>query len=168
MCRVIVVDAGRSWSTNLGCDAYILIIALDIVIIIWSSISCPTVIFFTHRMLFSREKPLVKSMAPGSILYHICFPIYYLPLLFSDLLFQKPKNTLLQFFVIYFILRFREIYLSNLLQIYLSFTREGLTTPLTRRVASICSLCAGTVYIVLRGSPTSSITLVSDTSPTYL
>ena len=31
----------------------------------------------------------------------------------------------------------------------------------TRRVASICSLCAGTVYIVLCGSPTSSITLVS-------
>ena len=41
------------------------------------------------------------------------------------------------------------------------FTREGLTTPLLRRVASICSLCAGAVYVVLRGSPTGSITLVS-------
>ena len=40
-------------------------------------------------------------------------------------------------------------------------TRKGLTTPLTRRVASICYLCAGTVYIVLRGSPTGLITLVS-------
>ena len=52
------------------------------------------------------------------------------------------------------------IYLIYYNFIYL-FTREGLTTPLTRRVASICSLCEGTIYIVLRGSPTSSITLVS-------
>jgi hypothetical protein len=33
------------------------------------------------------------------------------------------------------------------------FTVEGLTTPLTRRVASICSLCVGTVYIALLGYP---------------
>ena len=84
-----------------------------------------------------------------------------MPLLFSDLLIQKPKNTLLPFFVIYFISRSREIYLSNLLQIYLSFTWEGLTTALTRRVASIHSLCAGIVYIVLRGYPTGLRTLVS-------
>ena len=36
----------------------------------------------------------------------------------------------MQFFVIYFILGFREIYLSNLLETNLSFTREGLTTLL--------------------------------------
>ena len=41
------------------------------------------------------------------------------------------------------------------------FTREGLTTPLLRRVASICSLCVGAVYVVLRGSPTGSIILIS-------
>src|SRR6266516_2027832 len=41
------------------------------------------------------------------------------------------------------------------------FTREGFTTPLLRRVASICSLCAGAVYVVLPGSPIGSITLVS-------
>ena len=40
-------------------------------------------------------------------------------------------------------------------------TRNGLTTPLTRRVASICYLCAGVVYVVLLGSPTGLITLVS-------
>ena len=44
------------------------------------------------------------------------------------------------------------------------FTREGLTTPLLRRVASICSLCAGAVYMVLRGSPTGLIILVSSLS----
>ena len=41
------------------------------------------------------------------------------------------------------------------------FTREGLTTRLLRRVVSICSYCAGAVYVVLRGSPTGLITLVS-------
>ena len=76
-----------------------MIIALDIVIIICSSINCPTVICLP-RMLFSREKPLVKYMV-------------------------------------------------------------GLTTPLMRWVASICYLCAGVVYIVLLGSPTGLITLVS-------
>ena len=40
-------------------------------------------------------------------------------------------------------------------------TRKGLTAPLTRRVASICYLCAGAVHVVLRGSPTGSIILVS-------
>ena len=44
MCEVIVVDAGRSQSTYLERGAYILIIAFDIVIIIQSSINCPTVI----------------------------------------------------------------------------------------------------------------------------
>ena len=100
-------------------------------------------------------------MAPGlffiifafqSIICHFYFQIYYS---------KNPKNTLLQFFVIYFISRFIEIYLSHLLQTNLSFTREGLRTPLTRQVASICSLCAGIIYIVLLGSPTGSITLVS-------
>ena len=52
------------------------------------------------------------------------------------------------------------IYLSNLLQPFPRHapisgivTRKGLTTPLTRRVARICYLCAGAVYIVLLGSP---------------
>ena len=60
------------------------------------------------------------------------------------------------------------IYLSNLLQLYPvnlaisgTVTRKGLTTPLTRRVASICYLCAGAVHVVLSGSPTGSITLVT-------
>ena len=40
-------------------------------------------------------------------------------------------------------------------------TRKGLTTPLIQRVASICYLCACDVYVVLLGSPTGLITLVS-------
>src|SRR3990170_369082 len=68
-------------------------------------------------------------MTPGSILYHICFEIYFYSLLFSDLLFQKQKNTLLHFFITYFILGFTESYLSNLPQIYLSFYRGGIDNP---------------------------------------
>ena len=49
----------------------------------------------------------------------------------------------------------------NLLQFSRIVTRKGLTTPLTRRVARCCYLCAGVVYVVLLGSPTGSITLVS-------
>ena len=71
---------------------------------------------FTHRMLFSREKPLVKSMAPGSIFYHIVFRLH----------FQKPKNTLLHFFFTCFILCSCQIYLSNLIQFNLSFYRGGI------------------------------------------
>ena len=110
---------------------------------------------------FSREKPLVKPTAPGSLLYYICLCGLFPLLLFLDLLNQKYKNTLLQF--IYF-----AIYLSYLSQLYHVFspirgivTRKGLTTPLTRRVARICYLCAGAVYVVLLGSPTGLITLVS-------
>ena len=81
-------------------------------------------------------------------------------LLFSDLLNQKYKNTLLHF-ILYGV---RSI---NLLQpspvqapISGAVTRKGLTTPLTRRVASGCYLCAGVVYIVFLGYPTGSISLV--------
>ena len=60
------------------------------------------------------------------------------------------------------------IYLSYLSQLYHVFSpirgiviRKGLTTPLIRRVASICYLCAGAIYVVLLGSTTGLLTLVS-------
>ena len=161
---VIVVDAGRSRSTNLGRDAYILIIALDIVIIIRSSINCPTVICLPIVCYFSREKPLVKSTTPRSILHHICFPIYYLPVLFSDLLFQKPKIPCCTFFYFFYFAFIWDLFIQSII-IFLPSTWqflpplpvEGLTTPPNRWVGSICYLCVGTVYIVLLGSPTGLI-----------
>ena len=167
MCGVIVVDAGRSRSTNLGRDAYILIISLDIVITIRFSIKCPTLICLPTMCYFLREATS-EIYAPGSILYHFCFTIYYLPLryIFIRFYFQiyyskNPKipccNLLL------FILS--RVPARSIYPIYYNFTyvftREGLTTPLLRRVASICSLCVGVVYVVLHGSPTGSMTLVS-------
>ena len=78
--------------------------------------------------------------------------------LFSDLLNQKYLAA------IYFIWRSIYQYLqpfSRHTPISGTVPQKGLTTPLLRRVASICYLCAGDVHVVLRGSPTGSITLVS-------
>ena len=122
--------------------------------IILSSINCPTVICLPTVCYFSREKPLVKPTAPRSSSSYISlrstFPLHF----YSDLLYQKYKNTFLHFILF-------AIYYFNLLQISGIITRKGLTTPLTRRVARCCYLCAGAVCVVLVGSPNGSITLVS-------
>ena len=99
----------------------------------------------------------MKSTAPGSLYIIFAFAIYFPLHLFSDLLNQKYKNTLLQF--ILFRVRSINIYnfISRQLAISGTVTRKGLTTPLTRRVARCCYLCAGAIYVVLRGSPTGSI-----------
>ena len=55
--------------------------------------------------------------------------MYFYLLLFSDLLIQEYKNTLLQFIIIYFISHSCEIYLSNLLQFYLSFYPWEIDNP---------------------------------------
>ena len=82
-------------------------------------------------------------------------------MLFSVVLNEKYKNTLLHFILF-------ALHLSYLLKLYHvsmpisgAVTQKGLITPLTRRVASICYLCAGAIYVVLLGSPTGSITLLS-------
>ena len=116
---------------------------------------CPTVICLPTVCYFSREKPLVKSTAPGSLLYYICLCDLFLFSFIFRSINPKIQKYLAAILSIYFISRSHEIYLSNLLQFYLSLT------PLLRRVASICSLCAGAVYVVLRGSPIGLITLIS-------
>ena len=114
---------------------------------------------FTHHLLFFSREPTSETYGPR------VFFLIYLPLrstfllhLFSDLLNQKYLSA------IYFIWRsiYQYLLLSHVrLPIFGAVTRKGLTTPLTRRVASGCHLCAGVVYVVLLGSPTGSITLVS-------
>ena len=62
---------------------------LDIVMIIWSSINCPTVICSPTVCYFSREKPLVKPTAPGTSFSYICLAIYFfLAFIFRSI---KPK-----------------------------------------------------------------------------
>ena len=67
MCGVIVVDAGRSRSTILRRDAYIHDHCLGYRHDYLLFYQLPNSNLSTHRMLFSREKPLMKTMAPGSI-----------------------------------------------------------------------------------------------------
>ena len=144
MCGVIVVDAGRSRFTNLGHDAYILIIA-------WichdylKFYQLPNSNLFTHRVVFSREKLLVKSTAPGSIFYHIAFKSIF-HRIFSRSIIPKTQKYFAALFICIFYFASFEIYLFNLSQ-FLSrqlgnfwrrYPKERLTTPLTRRVASIC------------------------------
>ena len=91
----------------------------------------------------------MKPTAPGSLLIIFAFAVYFPLLLFSDLLNQKYKNTLLHFILF-------AIYLSYLSQLYHVFspicgtiTRKGLTTPLTRRVVSILLfVCRGCLCCV--------------------
>ena len=128
---------------------------------IWISINCPTIICLPTVCYFSREKPLVKPMAPGSLSLIIC-----LCDLFSfAFIFRSTKPKIQKYLsTIYFIWHsiYQYLQLSHVrLPISGAVARKGLTTPLIRPVASICYLCAGAVYIVLLGSPTGSITLVS-------
>ena len=125
--------------------------------IIWSSINCAIVICLPTVFYFSREKPLVKSTAPGSLSHFICLcDLFSFAFIFRSIKPKIPKY-LAAFYSYLFYLAFDLSIYYNF--IYL-FTREGLTTPLTRWVASICSLCVGAAYMVLHGSPTGSITLV--------
>ena len=129
--------------------------------IIWSSINCPTVICSPTVCYFSREKPLVKPTAPGTLLYYICLcDLFSFAFIFRSI---KPKiqKYLAALYSICDLLFQSITILSRQLAISGTVTRKGLTTPLTRQVASSCYLCAGVVYVVLLGSPTGWITLVS-------
>ena len=63
---VIVVDAESFQSTCLGHDAYKHDHCLGYRHDYLLFYQLPTSNLFTHRMLFSTEKPLVKTMGPGS------------------------------------------------------------------------------------------------------
>ena len=127
----------------------------------------PTSNFFPTVCYFSREKPLVKPTAPGSLSHIICLcDLFSFAFIFRSI---KPKiqKYLAAIYSYLFYLAFDLSIYYNLshvcLPIFGAATRKGLITPFTRRVASSCYLCAGAVYVVLRGSPTGSITLVSST-----
>src|SRR3990170_1605927 len=110
MCGVIVVDAGRSRSTNLGCDAYIHDHFLGYRHNYLLFYQLPNSNLFTHRMLCSREKPLVKTTAPG---------VYFI-------IIAKILN---HFAVIYFVL-----FQSSIYYLILQFTTERLTNSRLRWV----------------------------------
>ena len=103
----------------------------------------------------------MKPTAPGSLSHIFAFAIYFS----FALIFRSTKPKIQKYFAaLYFIcyLFIQSITtFSRPHTVYGVVTRKGLTTPLTRRVVSICYLCAWAVYVVLLGSPAGSITLVS-------
>ena len=128
--------------------------------IIWSSINYPTIIVFPTFAIFSREATS-ETYGPRVSFHHICLcDLFSLAFIFSSI---KPK---IQKYLAAIYL-FRDLFIISTTFYLMLFaylrrrTRKGLTTPLTRRVARCWYLCACVVYVVLLGSPTGSITLVS-------
>ena len=129
---------------------------------ILSYINFPTVICLPAVCYFSREKPLVKSTAPESLLYYICLhDLFLFAFIFRSINPKIQKYLAVIYYYLFYLAFPRDLFNQSTTTFTYLFTREELTTPLLRRVASICSLCAGAVYVVLRGSPTGLITLVS-------
>ena len=129
--------------------------------IIWSSINCPIVICLP-TVCYVQERSHQWNLQPPGLISHIfAFAIYFL----FAFIFRSIKPKIQKYFAaLYFIcdLLFQSIIIfSHPRTVSGAVTRKGLTTPLTCRVARICYLCAGAVYVVLLGSPTGSITLVS-------
>ena len=114
MCGVIVVGAESFRSTNLGRDAYMFDHFLGYHHNYLLFYQLPNSNLFTHRMLFSREKPLVKTMPPGSIFYHIK-------------ILKIPCCNFVLF--ILFCVSVRSIY-QNLYNLICLNIVDGLTTPL--------------------------------------
>ena len=107
-----------------------IIIALNIVLTLFFSINCSTVICSPTICVLSREKPLVKTIALGSIF----------TILFSDLRNQKPKNTLLQFIYLYFFCTSIYLLYLSLSDLILAINRDGIDNPFFALGASICLL----------------------------
>ena len=104
----------------------------------------------------------MKPTAPASVLYYICLSDLFLFAFIFRSIKPKTQKYLAAIYCYLFYLAFpRDLFIQSTTIFTYPFTHEGLTTPLLCQVRSICSLCAGDVYVVLRGSPTSSITLVS-------
>ena len=88
MCGVIVVDAESFRSTCLGRDAYIHDHRLGYHHNYLLFCQLPNSNLFTHRVLCSREKPLVKTMAPSLSKSYIKIQKYIFPvILFYFILF---------------------------------------------------------------------------------
>ena len=101
--------------------------------IIWSFINFPTVIFLPTICYFSREKPLVKSTAPGSLLYHIClWDLFLFAFIFRSI---NPKTQKYLAIIYSYLFIWRLIYQSttNLphacLPILRRRTPEGIDNP---------------------------------------
>ena len=129
-CRIFSVYFSRMWCLY-SC-------ALDIVITMRFSINFSTVICLPTICVLSREKPLVKTMAPGLFLV-IYFQIYKT---------KTPKipSCNLFTFTLFCILFIFYTYLYQISSLQVSV--KGLTTPLSRWVQVCLIFCAGIRWFV--------------------
>ena len=135
-----------------------MIIALDIVITLRFSINCWIVICLPTVCFLSREKPLVKTMAPGSIFYHIIFRSI------------KPKTqkylAAIYLSLLYFALLF--IFYINLYQISSLQVTWRDWQPLYHVGCKCLIVCVGASIGDLRVSPTGLIPWFLTEGNTYL
>ena len=93
---------------------------LDNLITMHFSINCSTVICLPTICFVSRQKPLVKTMAPGSIFYHIIFQIYKIKIT------KIPCCNLFTFILFHTFTYLLYLSLSDLI---LASNREGMENP---------------------------------------
>ena len=138
MCGVILVDAESFWSSCHRRDAYIHDHCLRYhpnFALFYQLLNSK---FFTHRMLSSGEKPLVKPMPPRSILHHFSFP--------STCQFLSPFHY---FAIFYFpshkpkIPKILLYHLSISIRSHFANNREGIDNPFIALGASLLIVCAG-------------------------
>ena len=109
---------------------------------------------FSHRLLFFSREATSETYGPRVSFHHI-----FLCDLFSlAIIFRSIKPKIQKYLAAIYL--FRDLFILSS-TFYLTFfaylrcrTRKGMTTPITRRVASISYLCARVVYVVWGGSPT--------------
>ena len=100
MCGAIVVDVGRSRSTNLGHDAYIMIIAW-ISSWLFEVLSIAQQWLFSHRLLFFSREATSETYGPRFSFHHIClWDLFSLAFIFK---YIKPKIPCCNLFVPRFI-----------------------------------------------------------------
>ena len=117
--------------------------------------------FFTHRLLFFSREATSETYGPRVSFHHICLcDLFSFAFIFRSIKPKIQKYLAALYFICDLFIQCITTF-SHHHAISGAVPRKGLTTPLTRRVARCCYLCAGAVYVVLLGSPTSSITLVS-------
>ena len=123
---------------------------------------------FTHRLLFFSREDTSEIYGPwvSSLLYLLC-DLFLFAFIFRSINPKTQKYLAAIFIYLFYLVFPRDLFIQSITTfsrqhaISGAIPRKGLTTPLTRRVVSIYYLCACAVYIVLLGSPTGSVTLVS-------
>ena len=116
---------------------------------------------FTHRLLFFSREATSETTAPGFLLHYICLcDLFSFAFIFGSIKPKIQKYLATLYFIWHSIYQYFQ--LSHVrLPISRSRCPKGIDNPFNTSGCEYLLLSAGAVHIVLRGSPTCSITLVS-------